>query len=95
LLPALARMLAHPNRPQARTCRMLVLAPTRELAAQIADSAKVYGRGTPIRVATVVGGTSMHRNRQDLARGVDILVATPGRLLDLVGENALSLGRVE
>jgi ATP-dependent RNA helicase RhlE len=95
LLPAMTRMLAGPTRPQARTCRMLVLAPTRELAAQIADSAKAYGRGTPLRVATVYGGTSIHRNRQDLARGVDILVATPGRLLDLVGENALSLGRVE
>lgn len=95
LLPALARMLAQPGRPQARSCRMLVLAPTRELAAQIAESAKLYGRGTPLRVATVFGGTSLHRNRQDLARGVDLLVATPGRLLDLVGENALSLGRVE
>ena len=95
LLPALARMLARAGRPQARSCRTLVLAPTRELAQQIAESARAYGRGTPLSVATVFGGTSMHQSRQAVLRGVDLLVATPGRLLDLEEQGALSLARVE
>ncbi len=94
VLPALARMMASHERPQARHCRTLVLAPTRELAAQIAESARTYARGTPMRVASVFGGTSLHQNRQVVAQGVDLLVATPGRLLDLVEQGALSLARV-
>jgi ATP-dependent RNA helicase RhlE len=96
MLPSIDRLAASRRgalRPQ--TCRMLVLAPTRELAGQIADSAIAYGRFAQLRVARIFGGTSIHRNRQDVARGVDMLVATPGRLIDLVEQGALSLREVE
>ncbi len=95
VLPAIERLVASAKKPMPRSCRMLVLAPTRELAGQIADSARAYGRFGNLSVATVVGGTSVHRDRQTLLRGVDILVATPGRLLDLVEQNALELRHVE
>jgi ATP-dependent RNA helicase RhlE len=74
---------------------MLVLAPTRELASQIAESARAYGQFSQMRVATVFGGTSIGKNRQDLARGVDVLVATPGRLIDLTEQGYLTLREVE
>ena len=86
MLPAIDRLVASGKRAQPRGCRMLVLAPTRELAGQIADSARAYAQGTNLRVATVFGGTSVHKNKTDLARGVDILVATPGRLVDLIDQ---------
>src|SRR5687768_5858367 len=94
MLPSIDR-LSGTGRPQSRTCRMLVLAPTRELASQIAQSARDYAKFTPLSVATVFGGTSLHKNRQDLARGVDVLVATPGRLLDLIDQGALTLSKLE
>ena len=72
---------------------MLVLAPTRELAGQIAESARAYGRFSRISVATVFGGTSIGKNRQDVARGVDVLVATPGRLIDLVEQRCADASR--
>jgi ATP-dependent RNA helicase RhlE len=95
MLPSIDRLTASNKRPQPRTCRMLVLAPTRELASQIAESARAYSRFSHMNVATVFGGTSVHRNRQDVARGVDVLVATPGRLLDLIEQGALDLRNVE
>lgn len=95
VLPSIDRLVASDKRPQPRTCRMLVLAPTRELASQIAESARNYSRFSHISVATVFGGTSLHKNKQDLARGVDILVATPGRLIDLIEQGFLMLRNVE
>ena len=95
MLPSIDRLTQSNKRPQPRTCRMLVLAPTRELASQIAESAKAYSRFSHMSVATVFGGTSIGRNRQDLSRGVDILVATPGRLLDLIEQGYLDLRNVE
>ncbi|HEX8669532.1 MAG TPA: DEAD/DEAH box helicase [Allosphingosinicella sp.] len=95
MLPSIQRLAAAGKRPQPRSCRMLVLAPTRELASQIAESAKAYGRFSHVTVATVFGGTSLNKNRQDVARGVDVLVATPGRLIDLVEQGALTLRQVE
>ena len=86
MLPSIERLVKSGRRAQPRGCRMLVLAPTRELAAQIADNAKHYASGTGLRIATVFGGTSVHKNKTDLARGVDILVATPGRLVDLIDQ---------
>jgi ATP-dependent RNA helicase RhlE len=86
MLPSIDRLVASGKRAQPRGCRMLVLAPTRELAAQIAQSAKDYSAGTGLRVMTVFGGTSVHKNKVDLARGVDVLVATPGRLVDLIDQ---------
>ncbi|HEX6376152.1 MAG TPA: DEAD/DEAH box helicase [Allosphingosinicella sp.] len=95
MLPSIERLAASAKRPQRGACRMLVLAPTRELASQIAESARAYSRFSHMSVATVFGGTSINKNRQDLSRGVDILVATPGRLLDLVEQRWLDLRQVE
>lgn len=86
MLPSIDRLVASNKRAQPRGCRMLVLAPTRELASQIAESARQYSKGTKLSVATVFGGTSIHKNKTDLARGVDIVVATPGRLVDLIDQ---------
>jgi ATP-dependent RNA helicase RhlE len=95
MLPSIDRLAASAKRPAPRACRMLVLAPTRELASQIADSARAYARFAHLSVATVFGGTSINKNRQELSRGVDILVATPGRLIDLVEQRYLTLREVE
>jgi ATP-dependent RNA helicase RhlE len=95
MLPSIDRLTQSDKRPQPRTCRMLVLAPTRELASQIAESARAYSRFSHMSVATVFGGTSINKNRQDVSRGVDVLVATPGRLIDLIEQGALSLKAVE
>jgi ATP-dependent RNA helicase RhlE len=95
MLPSIDRLTQSNKRPQPRTCRMLVLAPTRELASQIAESARGYARFSHMSVATVFGGTSIGKNRQDLSRGVDILVATPGRLIDLIEQGYLMLRGVE
>jgi ATP-dependent RNA helicase RhlE len=86
MLPSIDRLVAANKRAQPRGCRMLVLAPTRELASQIADQARHYAKGTRLSVATIFGGTSIHKNKTDLAKGVDILVATPGRLVDLLDQ---------
>ncbi|WP_375429133.1 DEAD/DEAH box helicase [uncultured Sphingomonas sp.] len=94
-LPSIQRLVAEPKRVLPYHCRMLVLAPTRELASQIAESARGYGQFSKMAVATVFGGTSINKNRQDMSRGVDILVATPGRLLDLVEQRFVNLTMVE
>jgi len=94
-LPSLDYLLNNPRRPAPRGCRMLVLSPTRELAAQIAQSCRDYGRFTKFSVTTVFGGVPINRQIRDLSQGVDILVATPGRLLDLIDQRALRLGDVE
>ncbi len=95
VLPSIQRLVAEPKRVLPFHCRMLVLAPTRELASQIAESARGYGQFSKMSVATVFGGTSINKNRQDMSRGVDILVATPGRLLDLVEQRFCNLTMVE
>lgn len=95
VLPSIQRMAAAGKRVLPTHCRMLVLAPTRELASQIAESARGYGQFSKLSVATVFGGTSINKNRNDMARGVDILVATPGRLLDLIEQRFVSLAAVE
>ncbi|MBA3677732.1 MAG: DEAD/DEAH box helicase [Sphingosinicella sp.] len=95
MLPSIDRLINSDKRPQPRTCRMLVLAPTRELASQIAENARAYSRFSPLSVTTVFGGTSVHKNKQELSRGVDVLVATPGRLIDLIEQGALMLRNVE
>src|SRR3546814_17752541 len=75
--------------------RVLVLSPTRELASQIAESFRVYGRNLKMTVATVFGGVPINRQRIMLQSGVDVLVATPGRLLDLIDQRILTLNHVE
>jgi superfamily II DNA/RNA helicase len=94
-LPILHHLFADRRRPERKTCRVLVLSPTRELSSQILDSFKTYGRHVGISTALAIGGVSMGAQVRSLLSGVDVLVATPGRLLDLVGSNALRLGGVE
>jgi ATP-dependent RNA helicase RhlE len=76
-----------------RTARALILAPTRELAIQISDSVRTYGKHAGLRHAVVMGGVSQRLQVKAMARGVDILIATPGRLLDLVEQRQVDLGR--
>jgi ATP-dependent RNA helicase RhlE len=95
MLPSIDRLVASDQRSRPRSCRMLILAPTRELAGQIAESARDYARFAHLKVVTVFGGTSVGRNKQELARGVDVCVATPGRLVDLAEQRAIDLSSVE
>ena len=94
-LPILHRLMAQPRPYERRSTRVLVLAPTRELAAQIAESFRTYGRQTSLRVALIFGGVPKGRQITSLANGVDVIVATPGRLLDLFGEGHVRLDRTE
>jgi ATP-dependent RNA helicase RhlE len=94
-LPILQRLSAAPRRPAPGTCRVLVLSPTRELASQISESFRAYGAGMKLSTAVVFGGVPIGRQRQQLARGIDILVATPGRLLDLCDNRWLNLASVQ
>jgi len=94
-LPILQRLATVPHRAAPQTCRALVLSPTRELASQIADSFRAYGAGMRLSTTVVFGGVPIGRQRQQLARGVDILVATPGRLLDLIDNRWLTLSSVQ
>ncbi|HEY4262197.1 MAG TPA: DEAD/DEAH box helicase [Schlesneria sp.] len=90
-LPILNRLAMSRRAPVARKPRVLILAPTRELAQQIDESFATYGRGLKFRQVVVVGGVSQLPQTRILNRGVDILVATPGRLLDLMGQGAIRL----
>jgi ATP-dependent RNA helicase RhlE len=94
-LPILDRLNASRKHAGEKSCRTLVLAPTRELASQIADSFRTYGRFLGLSTTVVFGGASMHKQKQALYRGVDILVATPGRLLDHISQRTLRLDAVE
>jgi ATP-dependent RNA helicase RhlE len=94
-LPILHLLAANPRRPERKGCRVLVLSPTRELSSQILDSFRAYGRHLRLQTALAIGGVSMGGQVRALVNGADVLVATPGRLLDLVKSNALHLGSVE
>ncbi len=95
-LPILQRLAAAPLAHHAHhVIRALVLTPTRELASQVGESFAAYGRHTGLRHTTIFGGVSQGPQAQALHRGVDILVATPGRLLDLMGQNLVKLRGVE
>ena len=93
-LPLADHLLAQPGKPAPKTAKALILAPTRELVNQIADSLRGLTAETRLRVTTVVGGQSINRQIGQLARGTDILVATPGRLIDLMDRGAVDLGAV-
>ncbi|KUF11123.1 DEAD/DEAH box helicase [Pseudoponticoccus marisrubri] len=93
-LPLIDHLLAEPGKPAPKTAKALVLAPTRELVNQIAESLRPLVAGSKLRIATVVGGQSIGRQINLLARGTDILVATPGRLIDLMDRRAVDLGEV-
>ncbi len=94
-LPILHQLAANPRPRLRKSCRVLVLSPTRELSGQILDSFRVYGRHLRVSTALAIGGVPMGKQVRALSDGVDVLVATPGRLLDLVQGNALRLGEVE
>ncbi|MBV1699834.1 MAG: DEAD/DEAH box helicase [Hyphomicrobiales bacterium] len=94
-LPLLHYLAANPRPLVRKSCRILVLSPTRELSGQILDSFRAYGRHLRIRAALAIGGVSMGAQVRTFLNGVDVLVATPGRLLDLVQSNAVRLGDVE
>ena len=94
-LPILHHLSNNRQRLDKRTCRVLVLSPTRELSAQIVDSFQTYGRHVRPRVALAIGGVPINRQIRDLVSGVDVLVATPGRLRDLMQLGAVKLERVE
>ncbi len=94
-LPLIERLLNDRRPAAARHCRILVLAPTRELAGQIHDSFKAYGRHAHLKSAVIYGGVNQNPQASAVARGVDVLVATPGRLLDLIGQRLLEIKTVE
>jgi len=82
----LQRLVHHAHHGGRHAVRALVLTPTRELAAQVEESVRTYGKHLKLRTALVFGGVGMQPQVDALAQGVDILVATPGRLLDHVGQ---------
>ncbi len=92
-LPLIDALLAQPGRPAPKTVKALILAPTRELVNQIAESLRGLTVGTKLRVSTVVGGQSIGKQINFLSRGTDILVATPGRLIDLMERGAVDLSQ--
>ena len=94
-LPILNRLATDAKPLEKKSCRVLILAPTRELAGQIADSFRTYGRHMRVSVALAIGGVPMGKQVRAMMNGVDVLVATPGRLLDLVRGNALRLGAID
>jgi len=95
-LPILQRLAAkQPSHNGRRPVRALVVTPTRELAAQVHESIVTYGHYLPLKSTVVFGGVSINPQKQKLIRGVDILVATPGRLLDHVGQRSVDLSQVE
>jgi ATP-dependent RNA helicase RhlE len=93
-LPILEKLAAGGSRVP-KQARVLVLTPTRELAAQVVESVATYGRYLKVRTAVVFGGVNANPQIKALSRGVDVLVATPGRLLDLHGQRMVDLGSVE
>jgi ATP-dependent RNA helicase RhlE len=94
-LPSLHRLSSDAKIRKPKSCRMLVLAPTRELASQIAESFVQYGKSLRLSVLTIFGGVPIPRQIRAMQAGVDIVVATPGRLLDLIDQHAMTLRDVE
>ena len=94
-LPILQMLATERDRTQRRVIRALILAPTRELASQISDEFFTYGRQLNLKMLTVYGGVSQKPQTQALSKGVDIMVATPGRLLDLMQQRFISLKDIE
>jgi len=94
-LPLAEMLLSEPGRPDPKTVKALILAPTRELVNQIAENLKLYVKGSRLKVGTVVGGQSINNQIRFLAHGIDILVATPGRLIDLMDRRAVRLDQAK
>jgi len=94
-LPLLHRLAENPRRAAPGTCRALILSPTRELASQIHESVRAYGRHIRPSTALIFGGVPENPQKRTMAKGVDVLIATPGRLLDLINQRALRLDAIE
>jgi len=97
-LPMLQSLTAHANTsfsPARHPVRALILAPTRELAVQVYDSFRTYGKHVPLRYSVVYGGVAIEPQTKELLAGVEVLVATPGRLLDHVGQRTVNLTQVD
>jgi ATP-dependent RNA helicase RhlE len=94
-LPILQRLAEYKDKPRHKEVRSLILTPTRELALQIEESFRVYGRYMKFNQAVVFGGVSIKNQIRTLSRGVDVLVATPGRLLDLFNQGCLRMDKVD
>jgi ATP-dependent RNA helicase RhlE len=94
-LPLLHRLQKSHQAGQRKRIRALILTPTRELAAQVGESVRAYGRHLPIRAATIYGGVGFNPQIAQLRRGVDIVIATPGRLLDHVRQRTVDLSAIE
>ncbi|MCS0502562.1 DEAD/DEAH box helicase [Ancylobacter mangrovi] len=94
-LPILHHLVTQRRRPERRSARVLVLSPTRELSGQILESFRLYGRHVRPSTALAIGGVPLGRQARSLAGGVDVLVATPGRLVDLVENGAVRLDMIE
>jgi ATP-dependent RNA helicase RhlE len=90
-LPIIQMLTGERRKPLPKTIHALILAPTRELAKQIETNLMLFARGTPTKVLVVTGGASLNAQSEKLSRGVDILVATPGRLIDLIDRRAVTL----
>ena len=93
-IPLLQKLSVGHVPPQARQAKALILAPTRELAVQIEESLRTYGRFLNLKLAVILGGVNQNTQVRNMSKGVDILVATPGRLLDLVQQKHINLGAV-
>ncbi|MCC7303378.1 MAG: DEAD/DEAH box helicase [Bacteroidia bacterium] len=94
-LPILQHLNEHPAPGGPRPIRALILAPTRELASQIHESFVVYGKDLPVRHTVIFGGVGQNPQVDKIRKGVDVLIATPGRLLDLIGQGFIKLHKVE
>ncbi len=97
-LPLLQRLARHANTsasPARHQTRALILTPTRELAMQVHESVQTYGKHLPLRAVCIYGGVDMNPQIQELRRGIEIVIATPGRLLDHVQQKTIQLGQVE
>ena len=92
-LPLVHTLLSQGRAPEGGTATGLILAPTRELANQIAEALRAFTKGSHLKVAIVVGGVSMGRQIETMRRGTDLLIATPGRLIDLIDRKAVRLDR--
>ena len=90
-LPLIHALTKAGAKPASQTAHGLILAPTRELAKQIADNLSAFTKGSHLKVALVVGGQSINRQIETLKRGTDLLIATPGRLIDLIDRKAVFL----
>lgn len=94
-LPLLQKLMGRLlQKGEKRKIRALILAPTRELALQIADNVRIYSKYLPLKTAVIFGGVNMNNQKRTLQQGVDILIATPGRLLDHVGQKSIDLSAI-